>query len=190
LLLGPVDSSINAAPVFTALLLAAGQGHDKIVELLLAAKSSVDATDFDGHTALHYAAKCPSTKKSGSFCRVVTLLLATCPTLFDVVDGEGCTALLCAVKQKNKAIVNQLLLFLVAVNTNSKSLGTEDSCGLNVLHYAILQENEALVWLLELQPELIHRASANGFTPLHMSIQWPTHSTSPLNHMQSRLFQL
>jgi len=93
-----------------------------MVEFLLAAKSSVDATDFDGRTALHYAAKRTSRDSSGRF-RVVTLLLTAYPTLLDVVDGEGCTALLCAVKQKNEAIVNELL------SANSKSLGVEHSCG-------------------------------------------------------------
>jgi len=68
----------------------------------LDAKSSVDATDFDG-LIIHAA-------NSNPFLRVVTLLLAACPTLIDVVDGEGCTALLCAVKQRKEAIVNQLLL--------------------------------------------------------------------------------
>jgi len=60
---------------------------------------------------------------------------------------------------------------------------------MNVLHYAIQQENEALVWrLLELKPELIHHSSsANGFTPLHM---WSSHATSPLHDMQSRLFRM
>jgi len=65
---GPGDSPIiDSYPgcCCTALLLTAGQGHDKIVELLLAAKSSVDATDFDGLTALHYAAKCTSGKSLG-----------------------------------------------------------------------------------------------------------------------------
>lgn len=90
----------------TALLLAAGQGHDKIVELLLAAKSPVDATDFDGLTALHYAVDKSSVKyvESIPFLRVENLLLAACPTL---LDEEGCTALLCAVKKK-KVIVNEL----------------------------------------------------------------------------------
>jgi len=160
--LGPVEDSSSIITYdtaatgccCTALLLAAGQGHDKIVELLLAAKSSVDATIFDGHTALHHAAKSTSSdKKTGSFFRVATLLLVACPTLIDVVDGEGCTALLCAVKQKKEVIVNQLLL---AAKKNPKSLDAEDSCGMNVLHYAIQQENEALVCrLLELNPELI-----------------------------------
>jgi len=89
--------------------------------------------------------------------------------------------------RRKEKIVNELLL---AAN-NPKSLDADDSCGMNVLHYAKQQENEALVWrILELNPELIRRASANGFTPLHMSIQWPSHFTSPLGHMQSRLFRL
>jgi len=100
--------------------------------MLLAAKSAVDATDFDGCTALHYAAKSTSSdKNSGSVLRV---LLAACHTLLDVVDGEGCTALLCAVKQKNEAIVNELLATAIY---NPKSLDVEDSCGMNALHYAI-----------------------------------------------------
>jgi len=59
----------------------------------------VDATDFDGCTALHHAAK------SGTF-RVVELLLAASPTLLDAVDEDGCTALLYAVKRRHDAIVN------------------------------------------------------------------------------------
>jgi len=122
--LGPVDDSSSmrhrddeAATTgccCTALHLAAGQGHDQIVELLLDAKSSVvDATDFDGRTALHYAAKSSvdandfdgltiHAANSSPFWRVVKLLLAACPTLIDVVDGEGCTALLCAVNREKK----------------------------------------------------------------------------------------
>jgi len=62
----------------------------------------VDAIDFDGCTALHYAAR------SGS-CRGVKLLLAASPALLDVVDKHGCTALLYAVKRQHEAIVDQLL---------------------------------------------------------------------------------
>jgi len=55
-------------PGATALHLAAGKNRRKVVQVLLAARSSVDAIDFEGRTALHYAAT------SGS-CQIVDLLL-------------------------------------------------------------------------------------------------------------------
>jgi len=81
-----------------------GKGRDKVVEVLLAAKSSVEATDFDGRTALHYAARA----KLGS-CRVVELLLAVAASpeaLLDARDEEGHTALLSAIKARHTVKVN------------------------------------------------------------------------------------
>jgi len=109
----------------TALLLAAAQSQHKVVELLLAARSSVVAADFRGRTALHYAARANS-------CQVVELLLAACPTLVDVSDEEGCTALLDTLHEgNNEAIINQLLA------ANPQKLDAMDTCGMNALHMAM-----------------------------------------------------
>jgi len=102
--------------------MAAGRAHDKVVKLLLAAKSSADATDFDGSTPLHCAAK--------SGCEVVEALLAASPTLLDVADEEGCTALVHAVKRQHEAIVDHLLTF------KPKNLEAAAN-GMNVLHHAM-----------------------------------------------------
>jgi len=101
-----VASSSSSSSGSTALHMAAGQGkgRDKVVEVLLAAKSSVEATDFDGRTALHYAARA----KLGS-CRVVELLLAVAASpeaLLDARDEEGHTALLSAIKARHTVKVN------------------------------------------------------------------------------------
>jgi len=124
--------------------------------LILLLSSIVDATDFDGCTALHHAAR------SGT-CRVVELLLAASPTLLDVVDKDGCTALLYAVKRGHEAIVNRLL----ALNPKNLEAGADangftrdaadgggisssllSSNSMNVLHHAISQRDRALVWRL------------------------------------------
>jgi len=188
---------------WTVLHVAAGQGHDQVVKLLLpmllAAKrgnasssspsssssssSMVDATDFDGCTALHHAAR------SGS-CRVVELLLAASPALLDAVDNDGCTALLYAVKRQHKEIVDHLLALnpknldagsdavdgftRAATDASDADGGTSSSSpnnGRNVLHHAINQNNKALMWrLLEMRPDLIYKPSRNGFTPLSMAM--------------------
>jgi len=185
------SSLVDDQTGWTVLHVAAGQGRDKVVEhllLLLAAKGSpsstsfscsssssssssfssiVDATDFDGCTALHHAAR------SGS-CRVVELLLAASPALLDVVDKDGCTALLYAVKRRHEEIVNHLL----ALNPKNLDAGADAdgvvASGMNVLHHAISQDNETLVWrLLEMRPDLIYKPSRSGFTPLSMAMRFP-----------------
>jgi len=81
---------------------------------------------------------------------VVELLLAASPALLDAVDKDGCTALLYAVKRRHEAIVDHLL----ALNPKNLDAGADADAdvrgvvtsGMNVLHHAINQDNEALVW--------------------------------------------
>jgi len=114
-----------------------------------------------------------------SHCHVVELLLAASPTLLDVVDKDGCTALLYAVKRRHEAIVNRLL----ALNPKNLEAGADDadadggtsssssSNSMNVFHHAISQGNQALGWrLLGMRPDLIYKPSRHGFTPLSMAM--------------------
>jgi len=108
---------------------------------------------------------------------VVELLLAASPALLDAVDEDGCTALLYAVKRRHEEIVNHLLALnpknldagadsadgFTRAATDGRTSSSSSSNGMNVLHYALSQGNEVLVWrLLEMRPDLICKPSRHG----------------------------
>jgi ankyrin repeat protein len=70
-------------------VLAAEEGYDDVVALLLAAGAAVDKADEDGRTALMRTARC-------GLSPVVALLLAAGAEV-DKADAEGGTALILAV---------------------------------------------------------------------------------------------
>ncbi len=77
----------------TALALAAGHGHSRIVQLLLSQKASIDLRDFKGRTALMTAA--------GNGHTETLLVLLDHDAKIDINDPDGWTALMFAVYSKH-----------------------------------------------------------------------------------------
>jgi ankyrin repeat protein len=95
----------------TPLLWSASNGHEVIVELLLA-EETIDANckDDRGNTALLYAAK-------NGYCEVVKLLLATGKANMSARNRNGETPLLLAVRENHERVVQ---LLLESGTTNAK----------------------------------------------------------------------
>jgi len=123
----------------------------------------VDATDFDGCTALHHAAK------SGS-CRVVELLLAASPTLLDVVDKDGCTALLYAViRQHGAASKHHFETASLLLAAKPRNIRASASSDWHVLHYCASRYDghaETVEKILAIDPGLVRTLTAELQTPL------------------------
>ena len=88
---------------FTPLMLAACEGHQEVVGHLIArsARLSVDRTDLDNRTALHYASE------RGNL-EVVKMLLSSGAKI-DKVDNNYCTPLSLATRNKHVEVISYLL---------------------------------------------------------------------------------
>ena len=110
-----------------ALHIAAANGHDKVLDQLLAANPSsiTRTTGRSGQTALHCAAW-------GGHEKVVDKLLAACPALIDVLAFGERTVLHDAASNRGRTIMARLL-------TEKPSLiGATDAKGNLALHFAAL----------------------------------------------------
>ena len=120
----------------TPLSYAAENGHEAIVELLLATgQVDVNMGDRSGQTPLFYAAQ-------NGHKAVVELLLATGQIDIDVKDELGQTPLFYAAQNGHKAVV-ELLLAIGQIDVDVK-----DKLGQTPLFYAAQNGHEAIVKLL------------------------------------------
>ncbi|XP_067833241.1 transient receptor potential cation channel subfamily A member 1-like [Heptranchias perlo] len=94
----------------TPLLLAAQNGHTKVVQLLLR-KGALFVRDYKCWTSLHYAA-------FGGYTQTMEVLLQTNITLLDRVDDEGNTALHLAAREGHGSAVCLLLAQGAAITLN------------------------------------------------------------------------
>jgi E3 ubiquitin-protein ligase mind-bomb len=174
----------------TALQVAAHQGHQQIVALLLAAGAKSEITDDDGDTAYHYAAygNQPAVmelllKKSTAAMNTVnsnsrtSLHVAVCKEHVECVrvllaykcnvntqDNEGDTPLHDAVNKDNNAIVNML------VQCGRVDFKLKNHKGFNVLHQAARRGNQhAVDQIIQKAPQLVNVQKDDGFTALHIA---------------------
>lgn len=117
--------------------LAAQNGHERIVRVLLQHNIDCNEVDSDGLTPLIHAI-------IGGYEAVVTLLLSNGAHI-DKVDSEGRTALHFAVIHKRKAVLRILLDYDMG---NQRLVNTYDGDGRTPLHTAIDTGFEAGVQLL------------------------------------------
>jgi len=133
---GPFRSTIWAAVGQTPLSLAARQGSEAVVELLLTRKSiDVNAKDTNGRTPLSLAAEAASEA-------VVRLLLMQDRIDLNAKDTNGRTPLSFAAEARSKMVV-QLLLMQDGINANAK-----DTNGCTPLSFAAAARSEAVVKML------------------------------------------
>jgi ankyrin repeat protein len=140
----------------TPLSYAAAEGHEAVIQLLLATGNvDADAKDEDGRTPLSYAA-------ADGHEAVVQLLLATGKIDADAKDEDGRTPLLYAAADGHEAVV-QLLLATGKVDADAK-----DEDGRTPLSYAAADGHEAVVQLLLAtgKVDADSKNITNGWTPL------------------------
>ncbi|MEE6463732.1 hypothetical protein FKM82_006038 [Ascaphus truei] len=114
----------------TPLHLAAQNGHEKIVFLLLK-KGALLISDHRGWTGMHYAA-------FGGYTRTIKTLLDTCIGLIDKPDKEGNTAIHIAAREGHAKVVGLLL-------DNGANI-TLNMDGASFLHKAIRQGRKDVVF--------------------------------------------
>jgi ankyrin repeat protein len=119
-------------------MIAASRGHEGIVEQLLAAGASVDATGSEHQTALIAAAM-------EGHCGVLRRLLAAGAAI-DKADADGYTALLSAASSAKEGAVQLLLDAGAAPNAHIKVDGS------TALHLAVLFKSAASARVLAAAP--------------------------------------
>ena len=134
----------------TALHLAAQNGHESVVGLLLDRRASINATDKDRQTPLHLAAL------NGNES-VVGLLLDRGASL-NAPDRQ--TPLHLAARRGHESVVGLLLDRGASVNATDKDRQTP-------LHFAAVNGNESVVGLLLDRGASIDATTKKGQTPLH-----------------------
>lgn len=97
-----VDVNVKDASGLTALMVASGAGHARIVSFLLYNNADVNMIDEKGKTALMSASE-------NGHCAVVRLLLGNNNIKINIQDEKGKTALILAVVNGHKEIVRLLL---------------------------------------------------------------------------------
>ena len=145
--------NLNAAST-TPLHIAAQQGHEAVVRLLLGRGASIDATDQEHRTALHTAAQ------QGH--EAVARLLLGHGASIDATDHESRTPLHTAAQQGHEAMVRLLL-------DRGASIAALDTNNWTPLHSAAQQGHEAVARLLLDQGALIDATDKDADTPLHIA---------------------
>ena len=132
---GAVDALVNGKDDsgWTPLAVAAEEGHELVVKLLLEAGAKIEATDNDRVTPLHRAV--------GKGHEAVIELLAKGRDALEAKTMEGETAIFWAAKQRNARVVRILL-------DKGADIEATDNQGATLLHRAAGEGNEALVELL------------------------------------------
>ena len=97
---------------FTPLMMAACEGHHKVVNLLVEAKCNISMTAYNRRTALHYAAE-----QGHVVCCEV---LVEAGLGIDHLDADGCTAAMWAARKGHvvvslRALFSQSMLLLIAL---------------------------------------------------------------------------
>lgn len=141
---------------WTALLLAADGGHEKVVALLLQADEAVNKADENGETALHQAA-------GKGHEKLVELLLRTGADV-DKASKNGWTALHGAAGGRHEKIVELLLQAGADVNKSSEG-------GWTALHQAATNRQAEVVRLLLQASADVNKASEGGETALHRAAE-------------------
>ncbi|KAL1988820.1 hypothetical protein VTN96DRAFT_7704 [Rasamsonia emersonii] len=147
----------------TPLILAAKEGHDGIVKLLLDhSEADAKATDEDGWTALHSAV-------TGGHDKVVDVLLESISKIdINARDSSGFTALHQAAMQGNKEMVEKLL-------NKQADPKIKDNHGWTPLDSAVPAGYESIVQLLLAHGADVNSRDEEGWTALHWA--------APQNHI-------
>jgi E3 ubiquitin-protein ligase mind-bomb len=174
----------------TALQVAAHQGFQQIVTLLLAAGAKPEITDDEGDTAYHYAAY-------GKQAAMMELLLKKSTAAMNAVNSNSRTSLHIAVCKEHVECVRVLLAYRCDVNTQDKDGDTplhdainrnnnaivtmlvqcgrvdfklKNHNGFNVLHQAARRGNQhAVDQIIQKAPQLVNVQKDDGFTALHIA---------------------
>lgn len=137
----------------TCLQVAAHQGHQALVDYLLANNANVNIVDKEGDSVLHYAA-------FGNQPEIMRTLLQQRANI-NILNASHCTALHISAHKKPPHCVKVLLEFSADVNL-------QDSYGDTALHDAIGKENTEVVELLCNVPTLdLTIRNKRGFNCLH-----------------------
>ncbi|XP_069121341.1 E3 ubiquitin-protein ligase MIB2-like isoform X2 [Argopecten irradians] len=175
----------------TALQLASYEGHVKVVELLLEYKAKTDKADKEGDTALHFAAfgKEKGTLqlllKSGAKLNVInkkgqtalhvavgkgsdecTKLLVSKGANVNIKDGDGDTIMHdCIVQKLGQPGIREAVL-----KAKTADYETVNSKGFNVLHWAVLKDNNPAVQIiLGRNSNIVNAKTKDGYSPLHIA---------------------
>jgi len=146
--------------------MAAQEGHEAVVELLLdACPESADART-PGWTALHYAAREGHEK-------VVDLLMSSRPELLEVFNPEGQTALHCALTQGRERTATLLL------QANIAQASDVDRDGNTVLHHVVGRNQfskEFVERVFRMNTNALYTLNKQSLIPLQVAVRssnWP-----------------
>lgn len=152
----PDLASSKDALSMTPLHYAADRGLRDIMELLLASKADVNATNYWGFTPLHQAAM--ACRQSG----VAELLLAHGAEV-NATDKYGATPLHAAANNGNAVAAEALLANKAAVNAKDKH-------GWTALHYAISGGSKEVVQMLLAHGAGVNAKTNEGRTPMRDAV--------------------
>lgn len=145
---------------YTALMVAAGHGHDRIVDLLLARGADANKATTSGWTALMEAAR-------GDKDRIVSKLLKAGARLDVTEKVNGLTPLIVAARSERLESVAAM------IEAGADLDRTDATKGLTALHYALSSDKGSSA---EIAAELLvrgadpERAAKDGYTPLMSAI--------------------
>jgi serine/threonine-protein phosphatase 6 regulatory ankyrin repeat subunit B len=145
--------------LFTALHLATLNGHNNVVEELLANGADVKAKTINNFTALHLASQY-------GHLEIVRTLIKADPASLDQTTDLGVTSLNFAAKNGFLEIVRELISEGADVNIKTNSNNT-------ALHSASAEGHlEVVKAILNAKPEDINSINLNGCTALHLSANY------------------
>ncbi|XP_063685556.1 ankyrin repeat domain-containing protein 12-like isoform X2 [Bolinopsis microptera] len=127
----------------------------KCIQELLKHKANVNATDMEGHTALHFATRISAQK----LCRDIVELLLLHRPVINILDRTNLAPLHTATNNDNVAVVAALVA--AGANPNLHGIG-----GATPLHIGAQQENEDIIRKLVLAGGDVNALDSAGMTPL------------------------